>query len=60
MGISALVLDSRHERVSVGQADGLEPRTWEILESFGLAASLWDVANRTNELSIWVSDLSRR
>ena len=54
-GVHALLIDCKTDRVKCGQADGLEPRTWEILDSFEIADSLWTRANQTNELCLWVS-----
>lgn len=53
-GVETVVVEKDSGPVTCGHADGLEPRTWEILDSFGLAAPLWDRANRTVELSHWV------
>ena len=49
------ILEKKHARPSRGRADGFEPRTLEILKSVGLLDSWWYRANKTVELSVWVS-----
>ena len=53
-GLKVVIVDIKERRTEIGRADGLEPRTLEILDSFGLLESFWKRANRTVELSVWV------
>jgi phenol 2-monooxygenase len=57
-GAKVKILEKKHARPLRGRADGLEPRTLEILKGFDLLDSWWRKANRTVELSVWVSILS--
>jgi phenol 2-monooxygenase len=54
-GVKALLIDERSDHRFNGRADGLESRTIEILDSFGLADKVWAEANHTVEISLWVS-----
>lgn len=54
LGVKTLLLDANHEPVQRGHADGLDPRTFEILDSFDMADSICKVANPTLEMGIWV------
>jgi hypothetical protein len=38
-----------------GQADGLQCRTLEILDSFGFADRVWKESNHMIEICLWVS-----
>lgn len=40
-GIKARVVDKRDVGVRAGQADGIQCRTLEILESFGIVDRIW-------------------
>jgi hypothetical protein len=53
--ISAIIIDEKPCRTQYGHADGIESRTFEILDSFGVGDNVWKNANRTIDLSIWVS-----
>lgn len=53
-GISTLVIDKRDSHTKVGRADGIESRTLEILDSFGLGDRIWAESNRTVEVCVWV------
>ena len=46
-GISVRIIDKRPQNVMVGQADGLQPRTIEVLQSYGLASRLLREGNQT-------------
>lgn len=59
-GVKTLIIEQRASRSRVGRADGLEGRTLKILDSFGLASQIWNEANHTIEISIWVSALDPR
>jgi phenol 2-monooxygenase len=52
-GIKTLVVEKKLSHTKVGHADGLESRTFEILDSFGIGA-IWAEANRTIEVCLWV------
>lgn len=57
MGVQAMIIDQKAYHTRCGRADGLESRTLEILDSFGLADRVWAEANHTVEIALWVSDL---
>jgi 2-polyprenyl-6-methoxyphenol hydroxylase-like FAD-dependent oxidoreductase len=44
-GVSVRVIDQRPESVIAGQADGIQPRTIEVLQSYGLASRLLKEGN---------------
>jgi phenol 2-monooxygenase len=54
-GVSVEILEKNEVRPERGRADGFEPRTLEILDSFGLLDSWIRKANQTVEFSLWVS-----
>ena len=54
-GNTAIILEKEASRTQYGHADGIESRTFEILDSFGMGEEIWNKANRTIDLSIWVS-----
>ena len=54
LGISTRIVDKRDDQVRVGQADGLHPRTLEILDSFGLADPFLKEGNALIEAQFWV------
>lgn len=54
-GVKALILDQKACRTQAGHADGIESRTLEILDSFGIGKDVWKKANRTIDLALWVS-----
>lgn len=58
--IKTRIVDKNHTRISKGQADGLQARTLEILDSFGVAESIWKGGYHVIEIWIWVSDAGRR
>ncbi|KAF9233477.1 FAD binding domain-containing protein [Melanogaster broomeanus] len=45
-GANVRVIDQRPARVVAGQADGIQPRTIEVLQSYGLAERLIDQGNQ--------------
>lgn len=45
-GVSVRVIDQRPNSVIVGQADGIQPRTIEVLQSYGLAKRLMTEGNQ--------------
>ncbi|VUC37212.1 unnamed protein product [Clonostachys rosea] len=54
--VNTLLVDASPAPPPCGRADGIESRTFEILDSFGLGDSIWREANQTVEVSIWVSN----
>lgn len=52
-GISCKILESRTGPMTVGQADGIQCRTVEIFESFGIAEDLLREAYHVLELTFW-------
>ena len=44
-GIHARIVDKRGTKVFNGQADGIQCRTLEILDSFGFADRVWEESN---------------
>ncbi|GMF67664.1 unnamed protein product [Aspergillus oryzae] len=47
-GVKAMLIDQKSHQTQCGRADGLESRTLEILDSFGLADRVWAEANHTS------------
>ncbi|KAI6094993.1 FAD binding domain-containing protein [Pisolithus sp. B1] len=45
-GIEVKIIDQRPSKISVGHADGLQPRTIEVLQSYGLAERLLHEGNQ--------------
>ncbi|KAI0036198.1 FAD binding domain-containing protein [Vararia minispora EC-137] len=43
-GVNVRIIDKRPSKVMAGQADGIQPRTLEVLDSYGLARPLLDQA----------------
>lgn len=54
-GIRTLVVDRNAGPTEAGHADGLESRTIEILDSFGLGSKIWNEANHTIDICLWAS-----
>lgn len=55
-GINFKILDKRSERMKLGQADGVQCRTVEIFESFGVAEDLLREAYHVVEVVFWESN----
>ncbi|KAI9044337.1 putative FAD monooxygenase [Aspergillus affinis] len=53
MGVNTIIVDQKSHQTRCGRADGLESRTLEILDSFGLADKVWAQANHTVEIALW-------
>ncbi|KAJ9474521.1 hypothetical protein PHBOTO_004988 [Pseudozyma hubeiensis] len=53
LGASVRIIDKRNDKIFNGQADGLQCRTLEILQSFGLAEDIWRQSNRMIEIRFW-------
>ncbi|KAJ5155717.1 hypothetical protein N7492_008520 [Penicillium capsulatum] len=52
-GIRTLVVERNSGPTEAGHADGLESRTIEILDSFGLGQKVWDESNHTIDICLW-------
>ncbi|RAH43105.1 uncharacterized protein BO95DRAFT_502709 [Aspergillus brunneoviolaceus CBS 621.78] len=50
---SVLCIDAKAARVQNGHADGLQPRTLEVLRSLGLAGPMLDDGRHLSEFAIW-------
>lgn len=59
-GIRTLVVERKSRPTDAGHADGLESRTIEILDSFGLGQKIWDESNHTIDICLWVRGISAR
>ncbi|EXJ83569.1 phenol 2-monooxygenase [Capronia coronata CBS 617.96] len=55
-GVNARIVDKRGTKVFNGQADGLQCRTLEILDSFGIAHRAWIEGNHMLEICLWNPD----
>ncbi|TGO22365.1 hypothetical protein BPAE_0171g00250 [Botrytis paeoniae] len=55
-GINARIIDKRGTKIFTGQADGLQCRTLEILDSFGFADRVWKESNHMLEICLWNPD----
>ena len=53
--IKTLIIDKNHARISKGQADGLQVRTLEIFDNFGLVSEVWNRGYGDSEMCTWVS-----
>ncbi|OBT54088.1 hypothetical protein VE04_06258 [Pseudogymnoascus sp. 24MN13] len=52
-GIKARIVDKRGTKIYNGQADGLQCRTLEILDSFEFADRAWKEGNHMLEICLW-------
>ncbi|KAF7916389.1 uncharacterized protein EAE98_010689 [Botrytis deweyae] len=59
-GINARIIDKRGTKIFTGQADGLQCRTLEILDSFGFADRVWKESNHMLEICLWNPDSEGR
>ena len=59
-GIHARIVDKRGSKIFNGQADGLQSRTLEILDSFGFADRVWKESYHLLEVCFWHPDESGR
>jgi phenol 2-monooxygenase len=57
-GISCKILERRSEPMQLGQADGVQCRTVEVFESFGIAEELLRAAYHVLEVVFWSSNAS--
>ncbi|KIW99995.1 uncharacterized protein Z518_10923 [Rhinocladiella mackenziei CBS 650.93] len=53
LGIQTRIIDKRLNKVHYGQADGLQSRTFEILDSLGIGQTIWSKASRMIEIRFW-------
>ncbi|RHZ63954.1 hypothetical protein CDV55_105486 [Aspergillus turcosus] len=56
LGIKTRIVDKRSTKVFSGQADGLQCRTLEILDSFDFAHRAWRESNHMLEICLWNPD----
>jgi phenol 2-monooxygenase len=52
-GSSLLCLDSKPGTLKAGQADGLQPRTLEVLQSLGIASEIIEEGCHMEEVAFW-------
>ena len=52
--MSTRIIDKNSARTSKGQADGLQSRTLEIFDSFGVVDYVWKKGFHDIEMGIWV------
>ena len=52
--MSTRIIDRNTARISKGQADGLQARTLEIFDSFGVADRVWKKGFHDIEICHWV------
>ena len=53
--IKTRIIDKNNARIGRGQADGLQARTLEIFDSFGVAEGVWKRGFHDIEICTWVS-----
>lgn len=53
-GVKTLLVDQNAAPPSCGHADGLDRRSFEILDMFDLGRTIWQEAHQTIEVSYWV------
>ena len=59
-GIKCKILESQAGPLQVGKADGVQCRTVEVFESFGLAEELLRESYHVLEVSFWLSDQEKK
>lgn len=52
-GVNVRVIDKRPDKVAAGQADGIQPRTIEVLQSYGLAERLLREGNQMHRAAFY-------
>ncbi|RDB15345.1 Phenol 2-monooxygenase [Hypsizygus marmoreus] len=52
-GINVRIVDKQPSKVMAGQADGIQPRTIEVLQSYGLAQRLLQEANQVHTAAFY-------
>ncbi|KAK5133017.1 hypothetical protein LTR08_008304 [Meristemomyces frigidus] len=56
LGVKTRIIDKRGTKIFNGQADGLQSRTLEIMDSFGFAHRVWRESNHMLEINLWNPD----
>ncbi|KAK8138115.1 hypothetical protein PG984_001495 [Apiospora sp. TS-2023a] len=56
MGLKTRIIDKRNTKVFCGQADGLNARSLEMLDSLGFGDRAWKEANHMIEICLWNPD----
>ncbi|KAK6865480.1 hypothetical protein PG995_002008 [Apiospora arundinis] len=56
MGLKTRIIDKRNTKVFCGQADGLNARSLEMLDSLGIGDRAWKEANHMIEICLWNPD----
>lgn len=54
-GIGTDIIDNRSERTATGRADGIQPRSIEVLKQMGIADRLLLKGVKVNEIRLWKS-----
>lgn len=54
VGIKALLVDENAAAPTGGLADGLDRRSFEVLDMFNLGSTIWKEAHQNVEVSYWV------
>ncbi|KAM5354740.1 hypothetical protein ACJ41O_001387 [Fusarium nematophilum] len=52
-GVNARIVDKRNTKIFCGQADGLQCRSLEVLDSLGFGDRVWKEANHMIEICMW-------
>ncbi|KAF9220325.1 hypothetical protein BS17DRAFT_787540 [Gyrodon lividus] len=52
-GVDVRIIDQRPEKVPAGQADGIQPRTIEVLQSYGLSERLFREGNQIHMIAYY-------
>ncbi|CAL1714087.1 unnamed protein product [Somion occarium] len=52
-GVNVRIIDKRPKKVAAGQADGVQPRTIEVLQSYGLAERLLREGNQMHMVAFY-------
>jgi len=54
--ITTRIIDRREGRLSIGQADGIQPRSVETFQAFGFAGRIAEESYHVNEVCFWHPD----
>ncbi|KAJ4250182.1 hypothetical protein NW762_011997 [Fusarium torreyae] len=54
VGIRALLVDENAAAPTGGLADGLDRRSFEVLDMFNLGSTIWKEAHQNVEVSYWI------
>jgi len=55
-GVTTRIVDRRNDRLSIGQADGIQARSVETFQAFGFAGRIIEEAYRITEMCFWRPD----